>query len=581
MILQRTRRDGSLCALIVAASIVATWPFAEMGFQDDWSYVRTALEFARTGHFVYNGWSTAMLGWLVPWGALFIKLFGFSFTIVRLSMIPIAATAAYVFHDCLTRCGVSGRDAVLGTLTLCLSPVFTPMAASFMTDVPGVLVIVLCLNLCLRSLRARNEREVIFWLTCAALSSVVGGTVRQIAWLGALVMVPSTAWLLHRRRNVRSAGVVLWIVSVIAVAGMLQWWNKQPYSVPEKIDRGIVDSAMVHHFGGKIAKGVLCFLLLLYPVLAAWLAQIGRLSRRARLRVGVALVVANALLMKMDVGMRDLWVLPWIGHLLYAVIYGRSEFPGPGPIPLSLTGRMLISVLVFATTLVFAERVVARRRAPAREAEIHGTIRWREMLWVFGPFCAAYFALLLPRTLYEFLYDRYFLGLMPFGIIVLLRVHRRWFASRVPWVAFVALALFSIESIGGTHDWFAVNRARVLAVKEVHAAGVPMSYIQGGFEYDGWTQIDIVGHVNERRIAVPAGAHVFVRRAALPHRCEHFFSLFESGIDPEYVIVGSRMDCFAPTDFPPIRYRAWLPPFDREIFVQKMREEPARDGNSH
>ena len=244
-----------------------------MGFQDDWSYVRTALEFARSGHFVYNGWSTAMLGWMVPWGALFIKLLGFSFTAVRLSMLPIAMLTAYLFHDCLGRCGVSGRDAILGTLTLCLSPVFTPMAASFMTDVPGVLVIVICLHLCLRAVRAADSREMILWLCCAALSSVVGGTVRQIAWLGALVMVPSTAWLL-RRRGVLRAGAVLWIVSVVGVAGLLQWWSRQPYSVPEHIDRGTVDSAMVHHFGGKIVKGVLCFLLLLFPVLSAWIVEL-------------------------------------------------------------------------------------------------------------------------------------------------------------------------------------------------------------------------------------------------------------------------------------------------------------------
>jgi hypothetical protein len=220
------------------------------------------------------------------------------------------------------------------------------------------------------------------------------------------------------------------------------------------------------------------------------------------------------------------------------------------------------------------ESVLARRHAPADERPRNEAITWREMGWIFAPFCIAYFALLLPRTLYAFLYDRYFLGLMPFGIIVLLRLHRRWFGSHVPWIAFAVLALFSIESIGGTHDWFAVNRARLRAVNEVHAAGVPKSYIQGGFEYDGWTQIDAVGHVNERRVNVPAGAYVAVRRDKLPHACEHFFTQFASGVDPEYVITGWPLQCFARTNFAPIRYRAWLPPFDREIYVQKMREPP-------
>src|SRR4051794_11456788 len=49
-----SQRNGLICACIVAACVLLTYPVAEMGFQDDWSYIRTALEFARTGHFVYN-----------------------------------------------------------------------------------------------------------------------------------------------------------------------------------------------------------------------------------------------------------------------------------------------------------------------------------------------------------------------------------------------------------------------------------------------------------------------------------------------------------------------------------------------
>jgi hypothetical protein len=38
-----------------------------MGFADDFSYIKTALVYAQTGHFVYNGWATAMFGWQIPW----------------------------------------------------------------------------------------------------------------------------------------------------------------------------------------------------------------------------------------------------------------------------------------------------------------------------------------------------------------------------------------------------------------------------------------------------------------------------------------------------------------------------------
>ena len=202
----RSQRNGLICACIVAACVLLTYPVAEMGFQDDWSYIRTALEFARTGHFVYNGWATAMLGWIIPWSALFIKVFGFSFTLVRLSMLPVTMACVYLFHANLVRFGIRERNAVLGALTLGLSPIFLPMAASYMTDVAGLFVIVLCLYLCQRAVVAQSDRAVVLWLCCAAASNVVGGTVRQISWLGALVMVPSTAWLLRSRRGVAGHG---------------------------------------------------------------------------------------------------------------------------------------------------------------------------------------------------------------------------------------------------------------------------------------------------------------------------------------------------------------------------------------
>ena len=44
---RRSLCNGLICACIVAAGVLLTYPIAEMGFQDDWSYVRTALEFAR------------------------------------------------------------------------------------------------------------------------------------------------------------------------------------------------------------------------------------------------------------------------------------------------------------------------------------------------------------------------------------------------------------------------------------------------------------------------------------------------------------------------------------------------------
>ena len=86
-------RNGLLCVLLMAICVLAIYPVVNAPCGDDFSYIKTALDFEQTGKILYNGWATAMLGWLIPWGALFIRVFGFSFDILRVSMLPIAAAA--------------------------------------------------------------------------------------------------------------------------------------------------------------------------------------------------------------------------------------------------------------------------------------------------------------------------------------------------------------------------------------------------------------------------------------------------------------------------------------------------------
>jgi hypothetical protein len=182
--------------------------------------------------------------------------------------------------------------------------------------------------------------------------------------------------------------------------------------------------------------------------------------------------------------------------------------------------------------------------------------------------------MLLPRGLYALLYDRYLLGLMPLAIIFLVRLYQQVTGDNLPAISFLMLGAFGLFSIASTHDWFAANRARIVAVEEVHATGVPKTAIQGAFEYDGWTQIEAAGFVNEKRIEVPAGAfHENMRMYRLPEKCWHFFGWYAPSIDPKYLIVSSPSSCFADSTFPSVTFRTWLPPFQRTIYVQQMKSD--------
>ena len=578
---ERSNSKGNalLCALFVAACVLITNPVANMPFSDEFSYDKTALDFARTGHFFYNGWATAMLGWLVPWGALFIKIFGFSFTTMRLSMLPIDIATVYVFHQILRRFGINSQNAVFGTLALALSPIFLPTASSYMTDVPGLLAILICIYMCQRAVAATSDRSALLWLGSAMAVNVAGGTVRQIAWLGALVMVPSTAWLLRERRGMKIAGTLLFACSLIGVLACLHWFNNQPYSVPEHIIWAPVHFLMLPHLSAQLVKVFFCFLLVIFPVSVAWLPTAHQLSKKAWLQIagGMALLVSLAGLAYAE-GRIDTWIMPWLMFLLAeqsSLVAGMFGMP----IAMSLWIRLAISLMVIASGLIVAAHIASLKKDRPINPDRHA-MPWNSLVWILVPFSLSYFLLLAPRGAFDQIQDRYLVGLTPVAIIFLLRLYQEQVRTKLPTVSLVALTVFAVYSIAGTHDFFAESRAQARAIEMVESSGVPRISIQGGFPSDGWIQIQHGGHINEPRIQVPAGAYAPMTSDLIPKKCMDGFTKFAPIIIPKYFIFFPWFKnpqyplppwCYVQSKYPPVPYRTWLPPFDGTLYVQQLR----------
>lgn len=571
-------RDRALCALIFLGGFWAAWPVVNMGFVDDWSYIKSAQVFARTGHLVYNGWATAMLGWQIPWGALFIKLFGFSFMAVKLSTLPLAVATLLLFHAVLIRFEITPRNAVIGTLTLGLSPLFLPLSASFMTDIPGLFVIVLCLYLCQRALAAKSDRAAIAWLVAAAVTNVVGGTARQVAWLGVLVMVPCTGWLLRKRRGVMLTAVVLWVAGIGAILYCMRWFAQQSYS----ISVGLLPNAAQGSLPG-LAQGIVSanriwaeltvLLVVVLPVLVVWLPHFGKRFDHyvAFLCVGLLPIVVVEMLMRRYaeiwppfVLFRELSMRPDAG-INSGLDLRRSLVPEPVQIAISLIAIAAVVGCVFA--------VRRNRRKIMQPEDSESGIN---AFWLLVPYCVSYLLLLIPLTFHRMAYDRYMLGLMPVAIVASLWLYERCISSNLPSISTVILLAWAFLAIAGTHDWFAWKRARSEAIHELRAAGIPRSEIQGGFAYDGWTQVQDGGHIDNSKARVPAGVHS-TRPApvGLAAACENWFLPLLSELSPRYSVAVGPLRCYLPSRFPAVHYTAWLPPFRRTVAVQRV------PGSSH
>ncbi|MGA2849113.1 MAG: hypothetical protein ABSE46_08960 [Terracidiphilus sp.] len=567
-----SRKPAYLCALVLLVCALATFPVAEIGMNDDWSYVQSARVLAQTGHIVYNGWATAMVGWQLYLGALFITLFGPSFTSIRASTLFVALMTAFLTQRTLVRAGVSSRNATIGTLALVLSPLFLPLAVSYMTDINGFFCILLCLYACLRALRSQSNRAVLAWLACAALSNAVGGTVRQIAWLGVLVMFPCAVWLLRRRPYVPLIGVLLYALSLVIVFGSLQWFNQQPYSVPEHLIEGKPGFGQLNHLAVQLLSFFLGVALFLLPILIAFVSSVSFRNRRtaAVLVIGGLLCLAAPIpIFLYHPSTLNALLAPFNGNCVTPFGLERTTATkGYGPLVLALGSRFAITLVVLVAVVCFFAYLIAGNRTAARAQSnsslsppvargVSQPIRWPVLIILLGPFVLAYLSLLIPRGLSASILDRYALPLLLIGSIVLLRLYQERVRPALPLASSALVLLFALYAVAGTHDVFGMYRARLDAINELRAAGIADTSIDAGLEYNGMTQIERQGHIPLPDIRIPASA--YLSQASIPRDdCQPQWAALIPAVVPVYALSYDPRACGGLASFPAVSYHEWL-----------------------
>ena len=248
---------------------------------------------------------------------------------------------------------------------------------------------------------------------------------------------------------------------------------------------------------------------------------------------------------------------------------GSLENLGQKPLVLSTWLRGLLTAAVFAAGCYCVAAMLNGSRA-YRTWQVKCP-SWQTLLTLLAPFTAAYLALLLPRALFDIAVDRYFIPLVALFLIPLVRFYQERIQARVPIYCFGVLAVFAAYGVASTHDYFATNRARLKAVTLVERSGVPRTAVQGGWESDGWTQIERRGYINDARLQRPSGAYQPAHvNQQLPQACQFWYSDYTPVIQPKYFVVFSPVSCLAGSPFGPVSYQTWLPPFQRNIYIQQL-----------
>jgi len=547
-----------LCVLLVAGSVLATIPVVEMGTNDDWAYAWIAQRLATSGHFQYNGWSAAIIGAQAVWAALLIRLFGFSFTLLRLSTLPFAAGCAVLVYLLGRRAGLNPPWALFGSVSVTLSPVFIPLAASFMTDVPSCFFWLSAAYCCLRATHSGSAREAVIWMVVAAIAGSLGGTIRQVVWFVPLLALPVVAGMRRTERATVVSAVLLWCGSALAMGLCLHWFHSQPYTNMQSVWEPEPWTDLLEESGESVVQITVECLLMMMPILVLSLAG-WRKWLRMPMPLGAGLAASGALL-------AALWLFDdnlLLGNIITpaGMLSQGVDLLGRKPEILKFPVRFVLGAVCWANTGLTAAMLWNSRRSSARDRE-----GLRTLVLMLGPSCLVYVAALVYRSVREWLlFDRYLILLMPLiaiGLLWFLQERVRTVPTAWNWAVVAVFALFGIAV---THDYLAAERARLAAATAVTSAGVPRANVAAGFEYDGWTQLELDGHV-----LLPSEPIDNNRR--YPVSPPYWFWAKIPGVKPKYVVTYSRLPELAESPFPPVRFTTWLPPFEREVFTQKARQ---------
>jgi hypothetical protein len=474
---------------------------------------------------------------------------------------------AFLLQRTFVRAGLQERNATIATLALVLSPVFMILSVTFMTDIQGLFALVLCLYGCLRAQQAGTDRSAIAWIGFAVVTNVLCGTSRQISWLGVLVMVPSTLWLLRSRRPVLFLGIATTLAGALTIAWIMHWFHQQPYALG---DGAFSNNLPLYETLRRILSTFMELPLLVLPLLVAFVP--GSSARDRKLfRILASLIAAYILYgaLYIVIGVRH-WdkkyiplLEPTLGDWVSKMgVYTGMALKGDRPPLFHTDVQLLITLVTLSSLLCFVVSLKLQKKTGLEVVATH-TPTARQIAVVLVPFTVAYTVLVLSRV-GSLLFDRYLLMPMVIALLFMTLFYQSRVQPSLPTAVPVTVGLFALYGILIVHDNFATYRARVVINNELLAAGVPVVSIDGGWEQNMWTQLQYSDHVNDPRILLPAHSYI---PPAHDWPCEGEHDEDVPVIQPVYAISNVPDACFGPAPFAPVHYSRWPYPTPGTLYV--------------
>ncbi|MCP4440170.1 MAG: glycosyltransferase family 39 protein [Aureispira sp.] len=473
---QHTYKYPALLTLIWLVGIFLVGVGGDFPLNDDWAYAHNVYHLSEHNTLKFSDWPAMTLLAQMYWGALFCKIFGFSFVVLRISTLILGWIGLLTFYQLLWEQSKHAHFAFLGSLLLLFNPLFFSLSYTFMTDVPFLSVTILSLLYYNRSLGTEHWKSI----AAGTLFAIIAILIRQ---LGAVIPLFFMAAYIHKKGiNVRSISVALTpLILIIVLQQLITWWRVTYFGVPthfgklEQLLGGIWNGYFFRNLTWR--PGTLLFYCgyFLLPISLLLAPYLWKASKT--LHKGIALITIVLFLLCYF----PVWNMLPNGNIFYDFGLGpkvlKDAFVGENIRPqLPNIGWIIVKVIGFFAACLFLLTVVLNHfQGRATKAYLGN---WTTILGY------AVFLMITP-----FFFDRYYLFLYPF-LVSLVIPKKLEVISPIWWrISASSILIYALFSIGLTHDYMSWNTVRWQALEELMEKDkISPNRIDGGFEFNGWYQ---------------------------------------------------------------------------------------------
>lgn len=497
---RRELRNRAKLALWLALPFIGLMllvsPRGEFPLNDDWVYAKMVQALAERGRFGLSPFSNAYALTQTLYAAPLVKLFGFSFTLLRLTSIFMGWITVCFTAFTARELGLPNRCAILAALTVFVNPLFINLSYTFMTDVPFCAFASIGIYYFIKTYRAPTNSN----LLLGSLFSSIAFFNRQFGVLIPIAFVasiPLTYWVIQMRFHWRQ--VITIAIPWIAVFLILTFLPSiGPYLIlPVNTNQSAWNGIYITFlFWIPILIGYIG--IFLSPIVAALIASGLRRPRPIfekvmPISVLLSLGAITFFVLRVEELVSYLYLSPpqiirladGFGISLVAFSFlpnSSSENWVPRDFTISVDPYFVLFCillgiffgLVFCVSTLLATNAGKVYRSPVRVTQHKFLLLLVTIM------------LVAPRIVMDgFYFDRYLLASLPTCVVLAATTSRRTpIAALIP--AYFLLTVLGTISIAGLQDNMAWNTARWKAVDILRSKySAHDNEINGGFEFNG------------------------------------------------------------------------------------------------